>query len=49
MVIATVLFALAAILGHAGYVDGEIGTSALVPVLRAIASGGDEKARAEAG
>jgi uncharacterized membrane protein len=82
MALATVLFVLAAILGHAGYVDGEIGTGALVlvllgyatmalggwlggsivfvhgmrvlglpdePAVRAIAPGGDKKARAEAG
>ena len=82
MALANVLFVLAAILGHAGYVDGEVGTSALVlailgfafltlggwlggsivfvhgmrvlslpdePSARAIAPGGDEKARAEAG
>ncbi len=30
MVVANLLFGLAAILGHAGYVDGEVGTAALV-------------------
>jgi uncharacterized membrane protein len=30
MVVANALFGLAAIVGHAGYVDGEIGTTALV-------------------
>jgi uncharacterized membrane protein len=82
MVGATVLFALAAIFGHAGYVDGEVGVAALVlvlvglltlavggwlggsivfvhgmrvlslpeePAVSAIAPGGEEKARAEAG
>ena len=33
MVVANALFGLAAILGHAGYVDGEIGTTALVLAL----------------
>jgi uncharacterized membrane protein len=33
MVAANALFGLAAILGHAGYVDGEIGTTALVLAL----------------
>jgi uncharacterized membrane protein len=33
MVCATVLFVLAAIVGHAGYVDGEVGIAALVLVL----------------
>jgi uncharacterized membrane protein len=33
MVAATVLFGLAAILGHAGYVDGDVDTAALVLVL----------------
>ena len=36
MVVANVLFGLAAIFGHAGYVDGEIGTAALVLVLCAF-------------
>jgi uncharacterized membrane protein len=82
MVGANVLFGLAAIFGHAGYVDGEVGTGALVlvlvgfvtlavggwlggsivfvhgmrvlnlpeePTLRAMAPGGEEKSRAEAG
>jgi uncharacterized membrane protein len=82
MIGATVLFALAAIFGHAGYVDGEVGAAALVlvlvgfltlavggwlggsivfvhgmrvlslpeePAVSAIAPGGKEKARAEAG
>ena len=33
MVLANALFGLAAIFGHAGYVDGEIGTTALVLAL----------------
>lgn len=33
MVVANLLFGLAAILGHAGYVDGEVGTAALVLAL----------------
>jgi len=36
MVLANVLFGLAAIFGHAGYVDGEIGTAALVLALLAF-------------
>ena len=36
MVVANVLFGLAAIFGHAGYVDGEIGTAALVLALAAF-------------
>ena len=38
MVLANVLFGLAAILGHAGYVDGEIGTTALVLALCGFAA-----------
>jgi uncharacterized membrane protein len=38
MVIANALFGLAAIFGHAGYVDGEIGTTALVLVLLGFAA-----------
>lgn len=33
MVVATLLFALAAVVGYAGYEDGEVGTGALVLVL----------------
>ena len=82
MVVATLLFALAAITGYSGYDDGEIGTLALVlvlcgfaaltlggwiggsivfvhgmrvlglpeePAASAVAPGGEEKERAEAG
>jgi uncharacterized membrane protein len=38
MVVANALFGLAAILGHAGYVDGEIGTTALVLALCGFAA-----------
>jgi uncharacterized membrane protein len=82
MVAANVLYGLAAIVGHGGYAEGEVGTAALVlalcafaaltlggwiggtivfvhgmrvldlpeePASRAVAPGGEEKSRAEAG
>jgi uncharacterized membrane protein len=38
MILATLLFALAAIVGYAGYDDGEVGTGALVLVLCGFAA-----------